>query len=177
MLVCEFIVTIVGTAKEVSSFASTCLIVFVCIYIFSFCINLGSCGQGPHRRSLPSPIRVKGVTLSNARNWLWNFVVSYVTPYVMGADESNLRSKVLFVYGSTCALCLLFAYFSVPETKGLSLEQVDRMLHTTSRTSAACKPHDSFSGITGLTEKGVAQPGGVTERNAGPYEEDEGVAF
>ncbi len=36
MLVCEFIVGGVGTALPGSKAASTCLIVFVCIYIFGF---------------------------------------------------------------------------------------------------------------------------------------------
>ena len=60
-------------------------------------------------------------------------------------DEGNLKSKVFFVWGSTCVLCILFAYFFVPETKGLSLEQVDRMLEeTTARTSAKWVPRSTF---------------------------------
>lgn len=51
------------------------------------------------------------------------------------------------IRGGCCTLCLLFAYFCVPETKGLSLEQVDRMLEeTTPRTSAKWVPHDTFAG-------------------------------
>ena len=33
--------------------------------------------------------------------------------------------KVFFIWGSTCAGCIVFTYFCIPETKGLSLEQVD----------------------------------------------------
>lgn len=33
--------------------------------------------------------------------------------------------KVFFIWGSTCAGCVIFTYFCIPETKGLSLEQVD----------------------------------------------------
>jgi SP family sugar:H+ symporter-like MFS transporter len=35
------------------------------------------------------------------------------------------RETVFFIWGSTCFGCVLFAYFFIPETKGLSLEQVD----------------------------------------------------
>ena len=46
----------------------------------------------------PLPIRAKGVSLSTASNWLWNFVLCYVTPYMVDADEGNLGAKVFFVW-------------------------------------------------------------------------------
>ena len=79
---------------------------------------------------------------------LWNFAIGYATPYLVnsGAGNANLGVKVFFIWGSTCAGCFVFTYFCVPETKGLSLEQVDRMLEeTTPRTSAKWVPHDTFA--------------------------------
>lgn len=59
----------------------------------------------------------------------------------------NLKTKVFFVWGATCTACVLFAYFLVPETKGLSLEQVDNMLkETTPRHSTKWVPHSTFAG-------------------------------
>ena len=59
----------------------------------------------------------------------------------------NLKTKVFFVWGATCTACVVFAYFLVPETKGLSLEQVDNMLkETTPRNSAKWVPHSTFAG-------------------------------
>ncbi|KAK8184886.1 general substrate transporter [Phyllosticta capitalensis] len=146
MLVCEFIVAIVGTAAAGSHSANIVLIVFVCIYIFFFASTWGPAAWVVIGEVYPLPIRAKGVALATASNWLWNFVLGYVTPYMVDADEGNLGAKVFFVWGSTCTLCALFAYFMVPETKGLSLEQVDRMLEeTTPQTSAKWVPHDRFA--------------------------------
>jgi hypothetical protein len=40
--------------------------------------------------------------------------------------------KVFFLWGSTCLGCIIFAFFCIAETKGLSLEQVDILyLNTT----------------------------------------------
>lgn len=65
-------------------------------------------------------------------------------------EEGNLKAKVFFIWGTTCVFCLLFSYFFVPETKGLSLEQVDRMLEeTTPRTSSKWVPHETFASRTG----------------------------
>ncbi len=61
-------------------------------------------------------------------------------------EQGNLGSKVFFVWGTTCTICVVFAYFLVPETKGLSLEQVDRMLEeTTPRTSAKWRPRETYA--------------------------------
>jgi len=73
------------------------------------------------------------MSLSVASNWLWNFGIAYATPYLVDASTSgptgikaaNLGVKVFFIWGSTCAGCFFFAYFFIPETRGLSLEQID----------------------------------------------------
>lgn len=59
--------------------------------------------------------------------------------------SANLGPKVFFIWGSFCTLSLLFAYFFVPEMKGLTLEQVDKMMEeVTPRKSAAWVPHVTF---------------------------------
>ena len=75
------------------------------------------------------------------------------------ADRGNLGPKVFFVWGSLCVICWIYAYFLVPETKGLSLEQVDRMLEeTTPRNSSKWVPHTTFASQMGLTDKGTLAP-------------------
>ncbi|KAF4312231.1 Sugar/inositol transporter [Botryosphaeria dothidea] len=162
MLVCEFIVAIVGVAAPDSNAQGICLIVFVCIYIFFFATTWGPAAWVVIGEVYPLPIRAKGVALSTASNWLWNFVLGYVTPYMVDANEGNLGVKVFFVWGSTCTLCALFAFFMVPETKGLSLEQVDRMLEeTTPATSAKWVPHDTFADEA--TRKDIAKATGAAD--------------
>jgi len=60
------------------------------------------------------------------------------------------------MWGALCCVSFTFAYFLVPETKGLSLEQVDKMLEeSTPRTSSKWRPTMTFAAQQGLTEKGV----------------------
>ncbi len=60
------------------------------------------------------------------------------------------------MWGSLCIISVLFAYFLVPETKGLSLEQVDKMLEeVTPRKSRSWVPHSTFASEMGLAEKGL----------------------
>jgi Sugar (and other) transporter len=77
---------------------------------------------------------------------------------MVNANEANLGSKIFFIWGSLCFLCLLYSYFLVPETKGLTLEQVDRMFEeSTPRTSAKWVPHSTFAADMGLADKGSEQ--------------------
>ena len=54
-------------------------------------------------------------------------IIAIITPYLVDKQYANLSSKIFFMWGSLCIISVAFAYFLVPETKGLSLEQVDRM--------------------------------------------------
>ena len=82
----------------------------------------------------PLAVRAKAMSMATASNWLWNFGIGYATPYLVnsGAGNANLGVKVFFIWGATCFFSAVFAYFCVPETKGLTLEQIDMLYqHTT----------------------------------------------
>ena len=145
MCICQYIVAIVGvTDGRGSHTAHVVLIVFICIYIAFFACTWGPTGWAVSGEVFPLSIRAKGIALSTASNWLWNFIISFVTPYIVDTDKGNLGGKVFFIWGSTCGLSMLFAYFCVYETKGLSLEQVDLMFEQTSaRLSSMWKPEQA----------------------------------
>ncbi|GAB7362414.1 hypothetical protein MBLNU230_g2737t1 [Neophaeotheca triangularis] len=168
MLICQFLVAIIGVtvgfnqttpdangdpvADNVS--AVNAQIAFIAIFIFFFASTWGPGAWIVIGEIFPLPIRSRGVGLSTASNWLWNTIIAVITPYMVNTEEGNLRSFVFFVWGGLCTCAFVYAYFLVPETKGLSLEQVDMMMAETSpRTSAKWRPHETFSQHMGKTEK------------------------
>ncbi|KAL4927545.1 sugar porter family MFS transporter [Aspergillus undulatus] len=156
MVVCQFIVAIAGVVDGQNPQTVSAQIAFICIYIFFFASTWGPGAWVVIGEIYPLPIRSRGVALSTASNWLWNCIIAVITPYMVDADKGNLKSKVFFIWGSLCACAFVYAYFLIPETKGLTLEQVDKMMEeTTPRTSAKWKPHDTFAHEMGLTEKDV----------------------
>ena len=85
-------------------------------------------------------------------------IIAVITPYLVGTGkhDANLGPKIYFMWGSLCLLSAFFAYFFVPETKGLTLEQVDRMMEETSaRNSAKWAPHSTFAADMGLAGKDI----------------------
>ncbi|OAA75969.1 Sugar/inositol transporter [Akanthomyces lecanii RCEF 1005] len=165
MLVCQFLVAIIGvtagfdkvhptpTAEDPTATTPNNLgavnaqIAFISIFIFFFASTWGPGAWVVIGEIFPLPIRSRGVGLSTASNWLWNTIIAVITPYMVGTDKGNLKSKVFFIWGGLCTCAFVYTYFLVPETKGLSLEQVDKMMEeTTPRTSAKWKPHSTFAG-------------------------------
>ncbi|KAJ5798426.1 uncharacterized protein N7503_007722 [Penicillium pulvis] len=152
MVICQFIVAIIGVTDGQNNSAVSAMIAFICIYVFFFAITWGPGAWVVIGEIFPLPIRSRGVALSTASNWLWNCIIAVITPYLVDADKANLGPKVFFLWGSLCACCFVYTYFLIPETKGLSLEQVDKMMEETNpRTSAGWKPHSTFADEMGLT--------------------------
>jgi sugar porter (SP) family MFS transporter len=160
MLVCEFIVGIVGVTvgfnkTHVDAAGNTIAnnipavnaqIAFIAIYIFFFASTWGPGAWIVIGEIFPLPVRSRGVALSTASNWLWNTIIAVITPYMVGVDKGNLRSSVFFIWGGLCTAAFVYAYLLIPETKGLSLEQVDKMMEeSTPRTSAKWKPTKTFA--------------------------------
>ena len=77
MLVCEFIVAIIGVTTDSTS-AVAAMIAFICIYIFFFASTWGPGAWVVIGEIFPLPIRSRGVALSTASNWLWNCVRIYL---------------------------------------------------------------------------------------------------
>ncbi|KWU42346.1 MFS transporter [Rhodotorula sp. JG-1b] len=164
MFVCQLIVAIVGMtvgfnktttnaagetiARNIS--AVNAQVAFIAIAIFFFASTWGPGAWVLIGEIFPLPIRSRGVGLSTASNWLWNTIIAVITPYMVGEDRGNMRSAVFFVWSGTCFCCLIYAILLVPETKGLSLEQVDQMLSETSpRHSAKWRPTTTFAAEAG----------------------------
>jgi len=74
---------------------------------------------------------------------------------MVGEDKGNLKSSVFFIWGGLCTCAFVYTYFLVPETKGLSLERVDKMMEeSTPRTSAKWRPTKTFAEAMGRTADG-----------------------
>ncbi|KAK9452818.1 general substrate transporter [Dipodascopsis uninucleata] len=156
MLICEFVIAIVGVTDGSNPAAVKAMISFICIYVFFFASTWGPGGWVVIGEIFPLPIRSRGVALSTASNWLWNCIIAVITPYMVGTDQANLGARVFFIWGALCTCCFVYAYFLVYETKGLTLEQVDKMMEECSpRTSSKWKPTSTFSVEMGLSDKKI----------------------
>jgi SP family sugar:H+ symporter-like MFS transporter len=100
-------------------------VAMICIYIFAIGFE---CSWGPMTwiicaEVLPTPIRAMGLSIATAFNWAMNAIIAKVTPLMI----TNLTYGAYFFYGSMAFIMGLFVFFFVPETKGLSLEEINNV--------------------------------------------------
>ncbi|CAE6432083.1 unnamed protein product [Rhizoctonia solani] len=72
---------------------------------------------------LPLRLRAKGSALSTATNWLFNYLVVQMTPVAI----STIKFRTYIIFGAMNAIFVPIIYFTFPETKGLSLEEIDEL--------------------------------------------------
>ena len=114
-----------GEDQPSSKAAGNCMIVFTCIYIFFFSNTWGPGCFVIISESFPLRVKSKCMSVATAANGLWGFLVGFFTPFI--------TSAINFYYGYVFMGCLVVSYFYVfffvPETKGLTLEEVEEMWH------------------------------------------------
>lgn len=150
MCVCQFIVASVGTGRPEGELASQrAAIAFVCIYIFFFASSWGPVAWVVTGELFPLKVRAKCLSMTTASNWLLNWAIAYATPYMTDPEHANLKSKVFFIWGSFCFVCIAFVWFLIYETKGLSLEQVDELYAVVTKAwkSKYFEPKVSFTEV------------------------------
>jgi len=150
MCVCQFIVAITGTVAGTSDLpAQQAAIAFVCIYIFFFASSWGPVAWVVTGELFPLKVRAKCLSMTTATNWLLNWAIAYSTPYMVDPEFANLQSKVFFVWGSFCFVCIAFVWFMIYETKGLALEEVDELygIVTKAWKSRAYRPQVRFQDV------------------------------
>lgn len=74
--------------------------------------------------------RAKGVALSTASLWLFNFIIGVSVPPMI--EQAGYGTYVFFAI--MCCLAGIWAYFLVPETKGKSLEELSEVFGDASAT-------------------------------------------
>ncbi|CAI4057329.1 hypothetical protein SUVZ_02G4570 [Saccharomyces uvarum] len=112
-----------GQNNGSSKGAGNCMICFACFYIFCFATTWAPIAYVVISETFPLRVKSKAMSIATAANWFWGFLIGFFTPFITGA--------INFYYGYVFMGCMVFAYFYVfffvPETKGLSLEEVNDM--------------------------------------------------
>ncbi|OAG06105.1 MFS quinate transporter-like protein QutD [Paraphaeosphaeria sporulosa] len=97
----------------------------VCVYVNAFiiCATWQGITWTYASEIFPLDIRMLCVSLTTADTWLGSFIIARSTPYMI----SDLGYGAYFFFASVLLLMGVWAFLFVPETKGVSLEEMDAL--------------------------------------------------
>ena len=95
----------------------------VCVYVNAFiiCATWQGITWTYASEIFPLDIRMLCVSLTTADTWLGSFIIARSTPYMI----SDLGYGAYFFFSSILVAMGIWSFFFVPETKGISLEEMD----------------------------------------------------
>ena len=133
MFVCFIIYSVIGTTHlfidgvvdndNTRQLSGNAMIFITCLFIFFFACTWAGGVFTIISESYPLRIRSKAMSIATAANWMWGFLISFCTPFIVNA----INFKFGFVFTGCLLFSFFYVYFFVSETKGLSLEEVDEL--------------------------------------------------
>jgi len=97
------------------------LIAFAVLQVFIYAITWGPTPWVYLGESYPLRVRSKCIALGSTTNWVWNFLLSLFSPRI----AADIGPLILLIFFGVLLFAWVYVYLCIPETKGLSLEEVD----------------------------------------------------
>ena len=126
MAVCMLIFSAVNSGLgNASESAKKVLIAFLCIWDFLFgafnasVVWIASVEQHSVRH------RTYGQAFTSLSSYIFNFAANFWTPYMINAKYGNMGTNVGYFYFGILIIMCFIAFFIVPETGNLTLEEID----------------------------------------------------
>ncbi|KAG6381081.1 general substrate transporter [Boletus reticuloceps] len=119
--------------------------VVVCVIVFNAAFGY-SWGPIPWLyppEIMPLTFRSKGVSISTATNWAFNFIVGETTPYL----QEVITWRLYPMHGFYCACSFVLVYFLYPETMGVPLEEMDAVFGEEERLDYESERASLMSGV------------------------------
>ncbi len=101
------------------------------IYVAAFALGLGPIFWLLIAEIYPLSVRGLAMSLATVTNWAANFLIA--ATFLSLVDLIGGESGVFLLYAVVALLAWLFVFKLVPETKGLSLEQIEAYFRSRGR--------------------------------------------
>ncbi|KAK5113053.1 hypothetical protein LTR62_003632 [Meristemomyces frigidus] len=101
--------------------ASIGMVAMIYLYVIGYSASWGPTPWVFVSEIFPTRLRAYGVGLAAATQWLFNFCITKITPIAV----ANIGWKTFIMFGVFCAANFVFVFLFVPETKRLTLEEMD----------------------------------------------------
>ena len=114
---------LLGAAFRVENFSGTGILLLILLYIAFFAMAMGPIVWVVMSEIFPTRMRGSAMALATVALWVADFAVTLSFPVI--ADRLD-QTTAFWFYALMCALDLIFMIFFLPETKGKTLEEIER---------------------------------------------------
>jgi SP family arabinose:H+ symporter-like MFS transporter len=114
---------LLGAAFKFHLFSGGAVLVFTLLYVAFFAMTMGPIVWVVIAEIFPTRIRGRAMAIATAALWVADFAVSLTFPVI--ADKLH-ESFAFWLYAGMCAINVVFMWRVLPETKGRSLEDIER---------------------------------------------------
>ncbi|HLF35631.1 MAG TPA: sugar porter family MFS transporter [Cyclobacteriaceae bacterium] len=112
----------------------------ILVYIIFFAISLGPLGWLLISEIFPLKVRGVGMSIGSLSNWLFNAIVAFtflklawlftgpgmeITQHGTDVPPDPNPAGAFIVYGVVAIIGMVWGYYYIPETKGISLEEIE----------------------------------------------------
>ena len=112
-----------ATPPQSTKTSGNVMIIFTSLFIFGYAITWGPIVWALVGEIFPSRYRAKSMGVATSANWIFNFLISFFTPYITNAIDFRYG----YVFAACCFTGAFIVYFFVPESQGRTLEEIDTM--------------------------------------------------
>ncbi|KAJ9150389.1 Maltose permease [Pleurostoma richardsiae] len=97
------------------------------VYAFVYFMTIGAMAFVILGEASSTALRAKTTALATATQAICGIVMNVSVPYMVNPDEGDLKGKVGFVFGALALMGTFWSYFYVPELKGATFDEIDRL--------------------------------------------------
>ena len=117
--------TAISISFYLKKFEGFIILFFILTYCASFAASLGPISWVVISEIFPNKLRSKAMSLAVMAIWIANFFLILVFPFVLSKFGG---ATAFLIFAVMCTFLLMFAIFKIPETKGKSLEELEKIL-------------------------------------------------
>ena len=120
-----------------SGASSTLLLTFVLLFIASHAVGQGAVIWVFISEIFPQKVRAAGQSWGTGTHWVFAAIITLITPIFLDADNGIFKENpwpIFLFFAGMMVLQLLFVVFMMPETKGVSLEELSEKLTSTRKS-------------------------------------------
>ncbi|KAM7191716.1 quinate permease [Naviculisporaceae sp. PSN 640] len=170
MGICHLVIAVI-VAKNINNFdqhpaAGWAAVCMVWLFVVHFGYSWGPCAWIIIAEIWPLSTRPYGVALGASSNWMNNFIVGQVTPDML----KGITYGTYILFGILTFLGAGFIWFFVPETKRLTLEEMDVIFGSEGTAQADFERMEAINAEIGLTQ--LLRGDGEGSGSGGPTKAD-----